>query len=165
MHSVVSFLLNCNNDWYVNIDRGKFTAMISIDLKIAFDTVDHKVLLNKIHLYGIDGLEHQWFSSYLDNRRQFCRVNGVSSDPAKINIGVPQGSCLVPLLFLIYINDLPYALKRAKATMYADDTAISLSSHSIEEVDAVVNAELAASRNGYRETSFPWMLSRLRPWS
>ena len=143
LHSVVSCLLNCTNDWYVNIDRGKFTAMIFIDLKKAFDTVDHQILLNRMRNYGIDGLEHQWFSSYLDNRRQFCKVNGVSSDLAEINIGVPQGSCLGPLLFLIYINDLPFALKRAKATMYADDTAISFSSDNIEEIDAVVNAELA----------------------
>ena len=85
----------------------------------------------------------KWFSSYLDNRRQFCKVNSVCSDLAEINIGVPQGSCLRPLLFLIYINDLPFALKRAKATMYADDTAISFSSDNIEEIDAVVNAELA----------------------
>ena len=143
LHSVVSCLLNCTNDWYVNIDRGKFTAMIFIDLKKAFDTVDHQILLNKMRNYGINGLEHQWFSSYLDNRRQFCKVNGVCSDLAEINIGVPQGSCLGPLLFLIYINDLPFALKRAKATMYADDTAISFSSDNIEEIDAVVNAELA----------------------
>ena len=117
--------------------------MIFIDLKKAFDTVDHQILLNKMSNYGINGLEHQWFSSYLDNRRQFCKVNGVCSDLAEINIGVPQGSCLGPLLFLIYINDLPFALKRAKATMYADDTAISFSSDNIEEIDAVVNAELA----------------------
>ena len=143
MHSVVSCLLNSTNDWYVNIDRGKFIAMIFIDLKNAFDTVDYHILLNKMRNYGIDGLEYRWFSSYLNNRRQFCRVNGVSSDPAEINIGVPQGSCLGPLLFLIYINDLPFALKRAKVTMYADDTAISFSSNDMEEIDAVVNAELA----------------------
>ena len=124
LQSVVSCFLNCTNDWYVNIDKGKFTAMIFIDLKKAFDTVDHQILLNKMHNYGIDGLEHQWFSSYLDNCRQFCKVKGVCSDPADISIGVPQGSCLRPLLFLIYISDLPFALKRAKATMYADDTAI-----------------------------------------
>ena len=87
MHSVVSCLLNCTNDWYVNIDRGKFTARIFIDLKKAFDTVDHKILLNKVRLYGIDGLEHQWFSSYLDNRRQFCRVNGVVVKRKHCSIG------------------------------------------------------------------------------
>ena len=143
MHLVVSCLLNSTNDWCVNIERGKFIAMIFIDLKKAFDTVDYHILLNKMRNYGIDGLEHRWFSSCLNNRRQFCRVNGVSSDPAEINIGVPQCSCLGPLLFLIYINDLPFALKRAKETMHADDTAISFSSNDMEEIDAVVNAELA----------------------
>ena len=117
--------------------------MIFIDLKNAFDTVDHQILLNKMRNYGINGLEHQWFSSYLDNRRQFCKVNDVSSDLAEINIGVRQGSCLGPLLFLIYINDLTFALKHARATMYVDDTAISFSVDNIEEIDAVVNAELA----------------------
>ena len=129
--------------------------MICIDLKKAFDTVDHKILLNKMRNYGIGGLEHQWFSSYLDNRRQFCKVNGVCSDPTEINIGVPHGSCLGPFLFLIYINDLPFAIKRAKATMYADDTAISFSSDNIEEIDAVVHAELACLSSGYMVTSFP----------
>ena len=93
--------------------------------------------------YGINGLEHQWLSSFLDYRRQFCKANGVSSDLAEINIGVPQGSCLGPLLFLIYIDDLPFALTRAKATVYADDTAISFSSDILEEIDSVVNSELA----------------------
>ena len=143
MHSVVSCLLNCTNDWYVISDRGKYTAVIFIDLKKAFDTVDHHILLNKMRNYEIDGLEHKWFSSYLDNSRQFCRVNAVSSEPAEINIGVPRDSCLGPLPFLIYINELPFALKRAKVTMYADDTAIVFFSNDMEEIDAVVNAELA----------------------
>ena len=73
LHSVVSCLLNCTNDWYVNIDRGKFTTMIFIDLKKAFDTVDHQILLNKMHNYGIDGLEHQWFSSYFFSAQSFYR--------------------------------------------------------------------------------------------
>ena len=117
--------------------------MIFIDLKKAFDKLNHQILQNKMRNYGIDGPEFQWFSSYLDNHRQFCKANGVNSDPAQIEIGVPQGSCLGPLLFLISIYDLSFSLKRTKAIMYADDTAISFSSDYIEEIDAVVNAELA----------------------
>ena len=107
-----------------------------------------------MHHYGIDGHEHQWFSSYLHNRRQCCKVNGVTSDTVEINIGVPQGSCLGPLLFLLYINDLPFALRKAHATMYADDTAISYSSDKIEEIDVVVNAELACLEKWLQGNNF-----------
>ena len=118
--------------------------MIFIDiLKKAFGKGDHEILFDKMYHYGIDGLEHQWFSSYLHNRRQCCKVNGVTSNTAEINVVVPQGSCLGPLLFLLFINDLPSALRKAQATMYANDTAISCSSDKIEEIDVVVNAELA----------------------
>ena len=109
--------------------------MIFIDLKKAFDTVDRQILSNKMQFYGITGRAHKWFSSYLHNRKQYCEVNGTTSSVENIDIGVPQGSCLGPLLFLLYINDLPFALKRAKATMYADDTAISYSSDKSEELD------------------------------
>ena len=143
LHSVVTCLLKATNDWYLDIDRGKYTAMIFIDLKKAFDTVDHQILLDKMQFYGITGLAHKWFSSYLDHRRQYCKVNGTASSIENIDVGVPQGSCLGPLLFLLYINDLPFALKKAKATMYADDTAISYSSDRREELDLVINAELS----------------------
>ena len=142
LHSVVTCLLKCTNDWHVNIDKGKFTAMIFIDLKKAFDTVDHGILLDKMKFYGISGIEHDWFRSYLNNRKQFCKVNGVSSDIKDIDIGVPQGSCLGPLLFLLYINDLPFALEKAETNMYADDTMISYSSKTLDELHMVLNAEL-----------------------
>ena len=88
--------------------------------------------------YGICGLEHDWFRSYLNNRKQFRKVNGVRSDIKDIDIGVPQGSYLEPLLFLFYINDLPFALK--KANMYTDDTIISYSSKTLDELCMVLNA-------------------------
>ena len=142
LHSTVTCLLSGTNDWHINIERGKFTGNIFIDLKKAFDTVDHAILIQKLSKYGIQGLELQWFKSYLSSRQQFTKVNGVESDIGSINCGVPQGSCLGPLLFLIYINDLPFALKNCKVTMYADDTSISYSSKSIEDLTETLNNEL-----------------------
>ena len=95
--SAVTCLLKSTNDWYVNMDKGRFTATELIDLKKAFDTVDHDILLQKLEKYGVIGLEHSWFSSYLKNRLQLCRVNGVASNMEEIKCGVPQGSCLGPL--------------------------------------------------------------------
>ena len=103
LHSVVTCLLNCTNDWYINMDKSQYTAMVFIDFKNAFYTVDHEILLKKLTKYGIIGLKNTWFASYLENRMQFCRVNGVPSKVININCGVPQGSCFGPLLFLIYI--------------------------------------------------------------
>ena len=142
LHSAVTCLLNNTDDWYVNMDDGRYTANIFIDLKKAFDTVDHDILLAKLRKYGVDNLEFAWFSSYLTNRRQYCRVNGVSSKTEDIRCGVPQGSCLGPLLFLIYINDLPFSLKKGKVTMYADDTSISYSSKNMEDINQTLNSEL-----------------------
>ena len=93
-------------------------------------------------IYGITGHAHKWFSSYLD-RKQYCRGNGTTSSIENIDIGGPHGSCLGPLLFLLYMNDLPFALKNAKATIYADDTAISHSSDTSDELDLVINDELS----------------------
>ena len=117
--------------------------MIFIDLKKAFDTVDHQILLDKIQFYGITGHAHKWFSSYLENRKQYCRVNDTTSNIVNIDIGVPQRSCLGPLL--LYIDDLPFAVKKTKATMYADDTAISYSSDTSDELDLVINEELSCT--------------------
>ena len=142
LHSVVTCLLNCTNDWYINMDKGQYTAMVFIDLKKAFDTVNHEILLKKLTKYGIIGLENTWFASYLENRMQFCRVNGFPSNVNNINCGVPQGSCLGPLLFLIYINDVPFSLQNSQVTMYADDTTISYSSNNIDDLNDKLNRDL-----------------------
>ena len=124
------------------MDKGQYTAMVFIDLNKSFDTVDHEILLKKLTKYGIIGLENTWFASYLENRMQFCRVNGVPSNVNNINCGVPQGSCLGPLLFLIYINDLPFSLQNSQVTMYADDTTISYSSNNIDDLNDNLNRDL-----------------------
>ena len=110
-------------------------------MKKAFDTVDHDILLQKLEKYGVIGLEHTWFSSYLKNRRQLCRVNGVVSNMEEIKCGVHQGSFLAPLLFLIYINDLPFSLENSEVTMYVDDTCISYSSKNIDELNEALKSD------------------------
>ena len=144
LHSTLTSLLRCTNDWYLNIDKGLYTAGVYIDLKKAFDTVNHEILLSKLEYYGIKGKEFRWFHSYLVDRSQFCRVNGQISSTEPINCGVPQGSCLGPLLFLVYINDLPNCLKHSHVSMYADDTSIYFASNSISEINEAINADLAA---------------------
>ena len=95
---------------------------------------DHDILCKKLELYGVQQRE---------NRKQFCRVNGVDSDIGEIEVGVPQGSCLGPLLFLIYINDLPEAVQGASVTMYADDTSLCHQSHDLTQLNEAINSDLS----------------------
>ena len=121
-----------------------------MDLKKAFDTVDHQILIQKLAHYGIRSSELIWFKSYLSNRSQFTRVNGVDSKVQNIGIGVPQGSCLGPLLFLLYINDLPKTINNANVCMYADDTSLSYQNHSMRQLNRVLNQDLKALHNWLR---------------
>ena len=89
------------NQWCLNIDKGMVSGVIFLDLKKAFGTVDHAILLKKLSDYGVQGQTASWFKPYLKDRHQFCVVNGLSSAKNCIVCGVPQGSLLGPLLFLI----------------------------------------------------------------
>ena len=124
LHSTVTSLIKSTDDWYNGMDLGKVTGVVFINLKKAFDTVDHDILCQKLEYYGIQGRGLAWFRAYLSTRKQYTRVNGVDSSIQELKIGVPQGSCLGPLLFLIYINDLPRALKISRMSMFADDTCL-----------------------------------------
>ena len=115
---------------------------IFIDLRKAFDTVNHEILLTKLEHYGIRGNMLHWFKSYLSNRKQYVSVNGKSSLPLDISYGVPQGSVLSPLLFLLYINDLPNTSNVLNFYLFTDDTNIYYESNSLQELEKTINKEL-----------------------
>ena len=142
-HSAVTALLEATDSWAYNIDNGKINGVIFLDLKKAFDTVDHQILLSKLSYYGIHGKSLKWFQSYLENRTQKCSVNGSLSNSCSLTCGVPQGTILGPLLLLLYINDLPNCLTNCKSRMYADDTHLTYASSNLENVQFCLNEDLA----------------------
>jgi hypothetical protein len=117
-------------------------GVLFLDLCKAFDTVDHGILLSKLFIYGIQNKALDWFKSYLHNRTQYCRVNSGTSSTRNIRCGVPQGSNLGPLLFLLYVNDLPNCLDKSCPVMYADDTNLTVCSDSINNLEEALNCEI-----------------------
>jgi len=141
-HSINHALVSLTESIKNSLDNKHFGCGIFIDLQKAFDTVNHQTLLNKLNHYGIRGKALAWFSSYLSNRTQCVSVNGHISSHLKVTCGVPQGSVLGPLLFLIYINDLPKSSKKVSFYLFADDTNIYFESENLSQLEKVVNNEL-----------------------
>ena len=111
LHSTSSTLVNITNTLLQNTDNGLLTGLVFLDISKAFDTLDHELLLRKLSNYGFNQTSIQWFDPYLSNRSQSVCTNGTVSDPEPILHGVPQGSVLRPLLFIIYVNDLPSVVR------------------------------------------------------
>ncbi len=141
-HSTETALLYCTNQWLLNMDKGLINGVLFLDFKKAFDTVDHCILLQKLEKYGIKGTAHKLIRSYLSNRKQVCILNNSKSQQKTVQCGIPQGSNLGPLLFSIYINDLPNCLKHTQASMFADDTNLTCTGSSANEIEHKLNSDL-----------------------
>ena len=133
-HSTETALADMVDDWLTNINSGKMTGVAFIDLRKAFDTVNHDILIDKLRNIGASSSTLKWFKSYLNGRVQSVTFNGVVSHKLPVNVGMPQGSILGPLLFLIFINDMPNVIKHGKISMYADDTTLYVSESDVSNM-------------------------------
>ena len=142
-HHSTAYALACLYDKISSaIENKECTVGIFIDLSKAFDTVDHNILISKLEHYGVRGTALRWFKSYLSNRQQYVEFNGISSETCEIKCGVPQGSILGPLLFLLYINDLCNVSTVVDFILFADDTNIFFFHKDFNMLPEILNSEM-----------------------
>ena len=136
LHNTQTSLHRVLDDWIDNTCFNTITGICSFDIKKCFDSIDHTLLLKKLELYGIVNDEIRWFKSYLSNRSQVVKCHGDVSQEKFVNVGVPQGSVLGPILFLIFINDISQHVYTGTANLFADDTLIYCTGNDIAETKA-----------------------------
>ena len=122
--STIDAVTDLTSDVLSSLDRNDMCLSVYLDLAKAFDTINHKILLNKLEYYGIRGRTLEWLRSYLDRRMQYVCYNGLKSETKPVEYGVPQGSVLGPLLFILYANDIPQCMSYCRTIIFADDTTV-----------------------------------------
>ena len=163
-HSTVSALSTFADEVLLNMEKGNMCGAMFLDLTKAFDTVDHGILLTKLLSMGVSSNGLEWFRSYLSNRWQqtSCGPCGNElSEPLPVTLGVPQESILGPLLFLIYINQLPGAVSHSQVSLYADDTVLYCFSKDPHQLEKMLNEDLSNVAVWLKRTSSHWTLESL----
>ena len=149
-HSTSMALLHLIDKVSSALENNEFTCSIFVDFSKAFDTVNHYILLKKMQKYGFHDVTFEWLKNYISNRQQFVCINGCYSNKARLLCGVPQGSILGPLLFLIYINDLSNVSNILFPIMFADDTTLVYSHSNLNFLIKNVNIGLTAYATWFR---------------
>ena len=144
-HSTDTCLLYLTDYIKREVDSGKYCGMVMLDLQKAFDTVNHSILLSKLRAIGFDSTAIKWMKSYLEGREQVVDINGTLSSSLTVSCGVPQGSILGPLLFLLYINDMNAACN-CKLFLFADDSALLISGKDKLQVEEALSSEVTKIR-------------------
>ena len=138
-HSCEHALIDAHHTITESLGKKETSLLLLIDFSKAFDMVDHELMLQKLYYYGIRGIAHDWFRSYLSHRKQYVKINGSVSSIREIEHGVPQGSILGPLLFILFINDMPNIFPGAQFILYADDANIIIKGKTIKEIEDKIN--------------------------
>ena len=146
-HSTIDSSVKFVDDLFKAMNEGAITIAVFIDLRKAFDTVNHEFLCNKLSSYGIKNKNLDWIKNYLFNRTQQTLVNGAVSESLPVQYGVPQGSVLGPLLFLVYVNDMSQILTHVNHCLYADDTVLYISGKEIREMVELLQEDLGTYSN------------------
>ena len=126
--SIETALIRLTDQILTNIDNDELTGLVFIDFRKAFDVIDHELLLKNLSMYGVRPSSVTWFKSYLSERKQFITLGKVKSEQLTVKQGVPQGSILGPVLFVLFINDIPFYVHKSTMDIYADDSTLSSSS-------------------------------------
>ena len=141
-HSTEQAILEITDNLKTSIDNKLITCGLFLDFSKALDTVNHNILLSKLYKYGIRGKPLDWFTSYLLNRTQYVQIGNDKSSPLETVCGIPQGSTLGPLLFLLYINDMTNSSTKLSLLMFADDANIFYACKDPRELELIMNNEL-----------------------
>ena len=141
-YSTTHALIHLTDKIRLEINKGNYACGIFVDFQNTFDTVDHHILLKKLEYYGVRGISNKWFASYLSNKKQFVSINGYKSNLADVKSGVPQGSVLGPLLFLIYIDNLHVAIKYSEVHQFPDDTNLLNFNSCVNSINKQVSYDL-----------------------
>ena len=164
-HSTALAVIDLHDKISTTFDRGEFSVGIFLDLSKAMDAVNHVILFDKLKHYGIRGLALDWIRSYFSNRKQYVEYNGHRSLRNEISCGVPQGSILGPLFFLLYINDINNASNLLNLILFADDTNVFMSHRDPNYLSVMLNSEMDKLSIWFKANKLSLNLKRLNLWS